>query len=335
MTPQDAATLRRLRKILAAYLDREEMPATPEGLRAIAGAILSRFTQAEGIATTGLVLERWVAVLVSGFDAEVRAQLVPEPEDAAIAAQARAWQIHLKSKLRDTLDAYIQTQTENVSLQQLSQIAVTVLPLLEDAAITQETATTLIHQVLERFDWQAALGRVIEPQWAVIAAQAARFLNREDVGDTLLEVVRAYIETAQPAIAEIGEGLVESVLQAVLNQQGQLHLDWQLDPETQRVVIKAVSFRLQLMQAAPSPQARDRDIAHQVSAAVGRLRAARSQPESYLPEPTFSEGNQSRSVLGPTLEVGIPLQPSQASAADPEPRQDNEIDTEDGANDKK
>jgi len=315
MTTLDAKTLTGLRQVLSTYLSTYGGETMAE-IRAIAGSILSVKAKAGDLLLQGLEMEAWVDEMVKDFAPGEVVEPVSDAGMTAIATQTKNWRDTLEVKTRATLDAYIQNYAPHLNTEKLRDLVTTILPIVEDAQISRDEALRVIQQVGEQCDPQSALGRVLDTQWVTLASKVQQVLQNRDLEDTVQDVMQAYVHKFEPALVEIGTGLIADALRAVTNSKAMLDLDldWELDAETQQLVIRQVGFKMQLLKASPPPSKTALEIAQQVHSEVRRYRAEQGLDDPHPTMPTVvrtddDDGESSR--LGGDLSVGIQLQPGQ------------------------
>lgn len=298
-----------LQKALYAYIDNYGAGESIEEVRAIAGTIVSARLKAGAIVAEGMEIESWVDQIMQGFDPTQRGQQIWTIAEQAIAAQAKQWHEMIETKATATLDAYVKSYVPSVDVSQLRKILTTTLPIIADGQIARDEALRLIRDISSQFDWEAAASRVIDPKWITLAGMVKRHLQHEDLEAAVQDVMQVYIAKFQPMAAAIGETLAEKALNAVLNSDA-LDLDIDLDLESRRLLIQQVSFKVNLMDASPSPSKTAMAIAHQVHDEVTRYRTqAGIEQRSYLPEViTTDNSTSSSSTLGGAMSIGINVQ---------------------------
>lgn len=313
MTTLDAATQKTLQNALYAYVQAYG-GETLEDARAIAGSILSVKEKAGELVSQGLEIEQWVDDLVTGFEPDEVAERVVEEGERAIAAQAKHWREKVEVKARATVDAYIQKYVPDLDTTKIQDLVATVLPVVEDAKISRDEAHRLISTISEQFDWQSAVGRVIDPKWVMLAEKTMQVVKNRDVEDSVVDVMNAYVYKFKPTAVEIGEGLVEQAMQAVTNSKVKLDLDFDLDAETQQLMVKQVMLKFNLMEASPPPSRTMLEIAQQVNDEVARYRREHGLDDiNYIPERQTTDDASGGAALGGEMSVGIELQPPPAA----------------------
>lgn len=317
MTVYAPAIVKSLRNALYAYINIDNDGESSAAVRAIAGAILSVQAKAGELVLKGLAIEAWVDELVRDFDVSQVADSVWNEAEKAIAAQAKTWRENLQTKARATLDAYVQAYAPNLDTHQIQATIATILPIVEDAQISRDEAKRVISLVSQQFDGQAAIDRVIDPKWVILAGKAWKAVHNRDIEATVQDVVQAYISKFKPSLVEIGEGLVEQAFKALSNSKGQLDLDFELDPESQRLLVKQVNFKLRLWEASPPPSKTALEFAQQIHSAVAHYRAEKGlNSVSLLPQTTRLDGDATSSSIGGEISIGIEIHPSNKSQND-------------------
>lgn len=305
MIALQTATKQSLQNALYAYLHKYGGRTLDEA-RAIAGAILAVREKSGHLISQGLEIEIWVAQLVEGFDPSRIAEEAWDKGEQAIAEQANHWRETLQIKAQGTVDAYIQQYLPDLNVIKIQTIVATVLPLIEDTRISRDEAKRLIRKISDRFDWPAAVGRVIDPQWLMFAAKAWQCLQNRDATTFVQEVVRAYAAQFQPTAVEIGEELIEKTLQHMVKSQIELDIDFSLDPETQKLLVKQVMFKVNLLEASPVASKSASEIAQEVYDEVTRYRRSQGLEDiSYLPETKTRNEVSGDSALGGAMSVGF------------------------------
>lgn len=321
MAALDTATVNVLHQALHAYIAAYGGGESVTALRAIAGALLSAQIRAGELVAQGLALEAWVDGLVEAFRAGEATTAVRDAGAAAIASRAKVWRDGLEAKASATLDAYIQTYRPNLTTAKLQEIVTTVLPVVEDAKIARDEAFRLIGVISKQFDASAALGRELDRTWLPLARQVHDSIANRDVASAVQDVVQAYIAKFTPALTEIGEGLIEDALQAVMNSRQLLKLDVDIDLgiEAERLLIRQVSFNLELMQAAPAPSKTAVEIAQQLHQEIDRYRRQRAEDFSTLPQIKRTDEVTGASTLGGDMSIGIQIKPDPKVSRPPQP----------------
>lgn len=323
MTAPDAVTLAALRQALFAYLQTYGEAESMAEVRAIAGSILSARTKADALIVQGLELETWVDHMVAELDAGRLAETGWDAAAGAIAAQAKHWHDTLAVKAQAALDAYIQTYQPDLTRFKIQDIVATILPIVEDTQIARDEAHQLIRTLSQHFDWQTALRHRLDAKWISIAGKVHQSFLNQDITATVRDIVQAYIGKFRPTLVEIGTGLVEDALSALLNSQHalDLDLDLRLAEDTQRLVIEQVSFQLKSLPPGPVPSKTAQAIADDLNNAVTRFRKAQGlDAVSTMPVLVKTDQTTGSSALGGEMSIGIQLQPTKSaspSASDP------------------
>ncbi|MGD1907022.1 MAG: hypothetical protein ACFB0C_13640 [Leptolyngbyaceae cyanobacterium] len=305
LTPE---TLNAVQGVLCAYGEAYGLGESLEELRAIAGSILSVKAQAEAILIRGAEWEDWVEAVVTRFQARDWSNTVVSAGDRAISAQVQDWRTALRHKVEHTLTAYAQkVGLDDLPLVTLRQTVVSILPIVEDGQVTRDEVAAVVRHVQDHFDLSTALSQVIDPIWVELAERTFHCLQNGKLELALRDTVNAYIEAYKPTLVEMGTSLVERAMAVVLANKAEFDLDVSLDPETQALIVRQVSFKLKLREASPPPSKTAAEIVDDLQDEIDRYCAANPGPISYLPEVTTTEGATSASVLGPAMEIGINL----------------------------
>jgi hypothetical protein len=304
----DHETLNAVQGVLRAYGEVYGFTESLEELRAIAGSILSVKSQAEALVIRGAEWEAWVKAVVTSFQARDWSNTVVSAGERAIAAQVKTWRETLRSKVENTLAAYVQkVGLQDFPTEALRQTVVSILPIVEDGQVTRDEVAAVIRHVQQHFDLATALSQIVDPIWVELAETTIRCLQNGSLEAALRDTVNAYIEAYKPTLVEMGTSLVERAMAVVLANKGEFDLDIVLDAETQALIVKQVSFKLKLREASPPPSKTAAEIVDDLQDEIDRYRDAHPTPNSYLPEVTTTEGATSASVLGPAMGIGITL----------------------------
>ncbi|MDA0266114.1 MAG: hypothetical protein O2890_01780 [Cyanobacteria bacterium] len=301
-------TLNAVQGVLCAYGDAYGLTDSLEEWRAIAGSILSVKAQAEALVIRGAEWETWVEVVITAFQAQDWSDYVVSAGEQAIAAQVKDWRVALRHKVTNTLTAYVQqTGLQDLPIDVLRQAVVNILPIVEDGQVTRDEVAAVIDHLQAQFDWSLALKQVVDPIWVELAEKTIRCLQNDNLKVALRDTVNAYIAAYKPTLVEMGTSLVERAMAIVLANKGEFDLDVALDPETQSLIIKQVSFKLKILEASPPPSKTATEIVDDLQDEIDRYRQSQTAPSSYIPDTTTTEGSTSASVLGPSLGIGITL----------------------------
>ncbi|WP_008309231.1 hypothetical protein [Leptolyngbya sp. PCC 6406] len=221
---------------------------------------------------------------------------------------------NLRSHVLDILSAYVQDHAPTLALDALRPTLLAIIPMVADGSLTRAETEAIMAHVGERFNLQAILQRGVAPAWRGVAAQVARCLQQGDLEAALWDTIHAYLQTHQLPLVEMGETLIERLMALVLQKSGKFNIDVTIDPETQRWLVRQVSFKLHWLEASPPPSKTALEIAQQIQIEAADYRD-RTKPLNYMPAIHGYEGNEVSSTLGGPLEIGIILAPE----ADGEP----------------
>jgi hypothetical protein len=320
MTTLDAATQATLQKALYAYVSRYGGGQSLAEVRAIAGTILSAQEKVGALVSQGMEIEAWVDDLVQNFDPGQLKEPIWTAGEAAISSQAKRWRDNLETKTRATLDAYIQKYVPDLTITDLQDLVATVLPVVEDAQIAKDEAQRLIQHISEQFNWQAAMGRVIDPKWVFLADKTVQCMRHRDLEGTTRDVMNAYVYKFKPSLVELGTGLIEQAVKSVFNSKLQLDLDVGVDAETQRLLVKQVALKMKLMEADPLPSKTALEFAQELHDEVQRYRREQGLDTiDYTPEIIRTDNTTGSSALGGEMSVGINMLPSSSRSPVPPP----------------
>lgn len=309
MTTLDAATKKSLQNALYTYVQNYG-GETIADLRAISGALLAVGQKSGNLTPQGLEIEEWVDVLVENFDLQQLAERLLDEGEKAIAAQANYWRETLEVKVRATLDAYIQKYSPSLDTVKIQDIVTTTLPIIEDAQISRDEAFRLIDKISQQFDLPAAVERALDPKWVKFADKVVQVFRHREIEDSTTAVMNAYVQKFQPAAIELGEDLIEQAVQAVTNSKLKLGLEVDLDSETQKLIVKQVMLKFNLMEAPPTPSKTALEVAQEVHDEVQRYRKAQGlNAVNYLPRTQTKDEVSGGSSLGGPMGIGYDLKP--------------------------
>ncbi|MEL7314183.1 MAG: hypothetical protein AAFN08_04430 [Cyanobacteria bacterium J06559_3] len=319
MTAIAPVIVQSLQNALSAYIKNYGGGESLQDVRAIAGALLAVKAKAQVLLLQGLEIEAWVDAVVRDFDLRQLTNRIANATEQALATQAKLWREKVELKVRATLDAYIQTYVPDLDTHQIQATIATILPIVEDAQVSRDEAKRIIHHISNQYDWRSPMRRIIDPKWVILAGKAWKAFRNRDIEATVQDVVQVYISKFKPALVEMGEGLAEQALTALFNSKAQLDLDLDLDPESQRLIVQQVSFKMKLMEASPPPSKTVFEIAQQTHDAILHYRTQQRLGTVSLFPPVIhtDETNTAMSSLGGEMSIGIEIQPSATSQPEP------------------
>lgn len=294
---------RSLLESLHAYVKRFEIPNSRADLLAIASSILT-FQQKQGTVAAERIpkviapdlFEPLIQQVVDQFNAEAVINSVVTSTTETLIQEVNQWRQSLETQVLNTLNAYVQKFKPD-GLPNLSETILSVIPLVESVLLGKAQTESLIQQVKAKFDLQAALEQVIGPEPLAIAQKLANLLQFGDLEELLKEAILGDRPLLNHTLETVTESLVNSELAKIL---GDSSLRFDIDLDSQQLMVKQVTLKLNVMQSSPPPLKSADEISKQVDDEVERFKKER-------------EG-KSRSVklFQPTkhgdLEVGVPKQ---------------------------
>ncbi|MGD1858454.1 MAG: hypothetical protein ACFB0E_00590 [Leptolyngbyaceae cyanobacterium] len=305
MTTIDPDTQKLLRRAVYAYM-KQHGEQSLGAARAIAGALLAVQETAGLLTFRGLEAERWVDALVKDFDLSQVVETVWSASEQRLASQVKQWRGTIEAKIRDTLDAYIQTYTPELDSRKIQALVTTILPIVEDATVTRDEAQRLIACISDQVNVTAAIARTIDSKWILIAQKVAQIIQLRNVETAATDVVSAYVHEFQPATVDIGTTLIEQAVQAVSNHKVQLGIDAEINSETHQLLVKQVMLKLHLKVADPPPTKTALEIAQQVRDEVARFRQEQGLDAiDYTPKIIVKNEPDGSSTLGGELSIGL------------------------------
>ena len=318
MTAPTPVLVKSLQHALDAYLQTYGGSQAMQDIRAIAGALLAVKSRASAIVLQGLEIETWVEAVVQDFAPGKWGDRVWSETEQTLAVQAKTWRETLELKVRATLDAYIQTYIPDLETHQIQATVATILPIVEDAQIARDEAKRIIHLMSHQVDWRSPVERIIDPKWVILAGKVWKAVRNRNVETAVQDVVQVYINKFKPALVEIGEGLAEQALTALFNSQAQLDLELDLDPESRRLIIQQVSFKIKFLEASPPATKTAMEIAQQIHDAVTRYRTQQGLDRVSLLPPIVRNDNEdtTASSIGGKMSIGIEIHPSSESSTE-------------------
>ncbi|MEB3339058.1 MAG: hypothetical protein VKJ46_16420 [Leptolyngbyaceae bacterium] len=298
MPHQEPAQL--LLETLNAYVSYFGIPNSSEQLQAIAGSILTLQQKQGNLAISSDQIESLIQQVVGQFDIAKIASPLSNPDIAAQAQQVHQWQESLESETLNILNAYVQQYLPNQTTLNLRETILSILPMVEDIHAGRACVESLIQQVTSRFSWEAALAQGIGAESGAIAHKLAGVLNQGTLETLLQETVTAYLQGSELTLQNVTASIVQKAMSAIVASGSQFGLDIDLGVEDQGLLIQQVSFKLNLLQAAPPTSKTAQQIATQMQQEIERFHAERHKVlgAANLMQPT---------ILG-DLSVGIPIQ---------------------------
>jgi hypothetical protein len=269
----NSAIERSLLESLHAYVRRFEIPNTREDLLAIASSILT-FQQKQGtLAIAPAQVEELIQKVVSQFNVDALATFVVDSTTETLVQEVSQWRQSLENQVLNAINAYVQKFQRDGQLDLIETI-LAVIPLVESAQLHRSQAESLIEQVKSKFDLQSALKQIIGAEPLAIAQKLAKLLQFRD----LEELLKKTILGEQPMLTNTLETLTESFVNSELAKiLGNGTLQFNIDLESQQLMVKQVTLKLNLMQSSPPPSKSNEEIAKQLDDEIARFKAERQR----------------------------------------------------------
>lgn len=269
----NSAIERSLLESLHAYVRRFEIPNTREDLLAIASSILT-FQQKQGtLAIAPAQVEELIQKVVSQFNVDALATFVVDSTTETLVQEVSQWRQSLENQVLNAINAYVQKFQRDGQFDLIETI-LAVIPLVESAQLHRSQAESLIEQVKSKFDLQSALKQIIGAEPLAIAQKLAKLLQFRD----LEELLKKTILGEQPMLTNTLETLTESFVNSELAKiLGNGTLQFNIDLESQQLMVKQVTLKLNLMQSSPPPSKSNEEIAKQLDDEIARFKAERQR----------------------------------------------------------
>jgi len=279
----DIATSQELSASLMAYVKRFKLPSelpiqspnSPEQLEAIASSILA-FQQKQGIiAIAPAQFDNLIQQAVAQFGVENVETAIVDPTTQALVQDVHQWQQTLDNQVLDTLTAYVQ-QFQPEQLQDLSKTILSIVPLVDNVQLRKLDADSLIQRVTSQFDAKTAMEKLVGAELIAIAQKLSKSLQFGDLeallNDTILGDSQSLLNQLNQPIENITEDFVNSKLAELLGNNA-LQID--IDVDAQQMMVKQVTFKLNVMQSSPMPTKSAEEIAAQIDDAANDFLADR------------------------------------------------------------
>ncbi|MDJ0705688.1 MAG: hypothetical protein QNJ46_20675 [Leptolyngbyaceae cyanobacterium MO_188.B28] len=293
----DSKYVQQVQGIVDAYVQKFGQPESAEQLEAIIGASIAAIDKLK--LAKGEV-EELVQTVASQFDPKMAASRLLDVQYKLLAQKVQNWRMEKERTILGVLTAYAQRFTPDFLDHQWLETTKSIIPLIEDRPMSKAEALDLIHRVGTQFKLKQSLEDWVDPKFVAIAEKLARYSRHARLEGMMLEVLDAYIQSVN---ADVTEFLIETALKKVFSYANTLDLDIDLEPEDRQLLFKQVAFKVQLLEALPSPNQTALEISQQIQQEVLRFKRARASQFGRFnaPEPT---------VFG-ELQVGIQLQDSE------------------------
>ena len=279
----DIATGQELSASLMAYVKHFKLPIqlpvqssnAPEQLEAIASSILTFQQKQENLAIAPAQFDDLVQQAVAQFGLENVETGIIDPSTQALVQDVHQWQQTLDNQVLDTLTAYVQ-QFQPEQLQDLSKTILSIVPLVDNVQLRKLDADFLIQRVTSKFDVKTAMEKLVGAEPIAIAQKLSKSLQFGDLeallNETILGNSQSLVDQLNQPIENITEDFVNSKLAELLGNDA-LQID--IDVDAQQMMIKQVTFKLNVMQSSPTPTKSAAEIAAQIDVAADEYLADR------------------------------------------------------------
>ena len=245
-----------------------QLPNSPEQLAAIASSILTFQQKQENLAIAPAQFDHLVQQAVEQFSAENVEMAIVDPTTQALVQDVHQWQQTLESQVLDTLTAYVQ-QYQPEQLQDLSKTILSIVPLLDNVQLRKLEADSLIQRVTSQFDAKTAMEKLVGAEPISIAEKLSKSLQLGDLEALLKETIlgnsQSLVDQLNQPIENITEDFVNSKLAELLGNDA-LQID--IDVDAQQMMVKQVTFKLNVMQSSPTPTKSAAEINEQIDVAA-------------------------------------------------------------------
>jgi len=272
----DIVTGQELSASLMAYVKHFQLPIqspnSSEELAAIASSILTFQQKQENLAIAPAQFDDLIQQAVAQFGLENVETAIINPSTQALVQDVHQWQQTLDNQVLDTLTAYVQ-QFQPEQLQDLSKTILSIVPLVDNVQLRKLDADFLIQRVTSQFDAKTAMEKLVGAEPIAIAQKLAKSLQFGNLETLLNETILGDSQSLlnQP-LEHITEDFVNSKLAELLGNDS-LQID--IDVDSQQMIVKQVTFKLNVMQSSPTPTKSAAEIAAQIDDAAGDFLADR------------------------------------------------------------
>ncbi|NMF57940.1 hypothetical protein [Pseudanabaena yagii] len=268
----DVITEQELLNSLNAYAKSFGVPTSPEEVMAIASSIVTFKQKQLGIPEISPTqVESLVQQVSSQFDINAIANSVTDNATATLVQGVNQWQQTLEHQVLNTLNAYVQ-KFQPEQMPDVAKTILSIIPLVENAQLHQLETTSLIQKVASQFKWENALAQVVGDDALAIADQLAKLLQFGDIEELVKQTLIGDHQLLNQPLDQITESLVNSKLAEILGNNA-IHIDL----DTQQLMVKQVTFKLNVMASSPAAAKSDQEIAQQIDDETTRFQASRQE----------------------------------------------------------
>lgn len=264
---------------LNAYAQTYGVPATPEALTGVVGALITARLHAMNLPVPSQV-EAVIPQVIAGFDAGQLATVAIDGASQHLATAAHHWRTELMTRARAVFDAYVQQQAPALAADAVEETCLAVLAVMPNGPTTRAESQDILHQVVKTFSLEQTLAAIVPPELGAVASRVAIALQQKPLAQAVTETLTAYTQQLEAGLEAAGETisetLIENALAAILNNQVQF--DWDLDLRLgdRQLLIQQVSFQINLMKASPPPSKTAQQIAADLRTEIARFQKERA-----------------------------------------------------------
>jgi len=266
---------RSLLNSLQTYVNRFNTSSSHEDLLAITSSILT-FQQKQGssIKIEPNQTEALIQQVVNQFQSEPVSSVIDATTDTLV-QEVNQWRQSLESQVLNTLNAYARKVHPNQLQNLLPETILSILPLVENVQLRKSEAESLIRQVESKFNWNSALAQVIDPKFLAIADKLVQLSKFGDLKNLLQESLLGNRDLINNTLENVTESFVESELAKILGSNT-LHMD--IDVDAQKLMVKQVTLKINVLQPSATPSKSNEEIATQMDTEIERFKASRPLP---------------------------------------------------------
>ena len=292
----NTAIERSLLESLNAYVKHFETPNTREALFAIASSILT-FQQKQGnLAIAPDLSEALIQQVVNQFKVEDVVNAIVDSTTETLVQEVNQWRQSLESQVLNTLNAYVQNFLSGQMLN-LPETILSIIPLVENVQIRKSQAESLIQGVISKFDLQTVLEPVVDAKFLAIAQRLSELLQFGNLEDLLKQTILGDQTLLNNSLENVTESLVNNELSKILGNDS---LQFSIDLDSQQLMVKQVTLKLNVMQSSSSSSKSNKEIAKQVDNEIENLRKLTQEKRGVV--------DISKPIILGELEVGTPKQ---------------------------
>jgi|GEM_PF-697058 len=292
----NTAIERSLLESLNAYVKHFETPNTREALFAIASSILT-FQQKQGnLAIAPDLSEALIQQVVNQFKVEDVVNAIVDSTTETLVQEVNQWRQSLESQVLNTLNAYVQNFLSGQMLN-LPETILSIIPLVENVQIRKSQAESLIQGVISKFDLQTVLEPVVDAKFLAIAQRLSELLQFGNLEDLLKQTILGDQTLLNNSLENVTESLVNNELSKILGNDS---LQFSIDLDSQQLMVKQVTLKLNVMQSSAPSSKSNKEIAKQVDNEIENLRKLTQEKRGVV--------DISKPIILGELEVGTPKQ---------------------------